>query len=68
MIGDILEKYCPICQKNTEHLLGCFKSQKIGDKLFHLDVTASESVKKLSNGFRDFVLEEQGRENGWWQS
>ena len=47
MIGDIVEKYCPICQK-------------IGDELFHLDVSVSESMKKLSNGFREFVLEEQG--------
>ena len=60
MIGGIFEKYCPICQENTEHLLGCFKSQKIGDELFHLDVSVSESVKKLSNGFRNFVLKEQG--------
>lgn len=59
MIGDIVEKYCPICLEDTLHEQGCFKSKKIGNELFHLDVSVSESMKKLSNGFRDFVMEEQ---------
>ena len=45
--------------KKYRHLQGCFKCKEIGNELFHLDVSVSESVKKLSNGFRDFVMEEQ---------
>ena len=60
MIGDIVEKYCSICNENTEHEQGCFKCKEIGNELFHLDVSVSESMKKLSNGFKDFVMKEQG--------
>ena len=59
MVGDIVNKYCPICDENTEHEQGCFKSKEIRDELFHLDVSTSESMKKLSNGFREFVMDEQ---------
>lgn len=60
MVGDIVEKHCPICDENTTHEQGCFKSKEIGDELFHLDVSVSESMQKLSAGFRNFVMDVQG--------
>ena len=57
MVGDIVEKYCPICDEKTEHEQGNFKSKEIGDELFHLDVSVSESMKKLSDGFKKFIME-----------
>ena len=59
MIGDIKLKYCPICCENTDHEQGCFKSKEIKGELFHLDVTLSDSIKKVSKGFRDFVIDEK---------
>jgi hypothetical protein len=59
MIGDIKLKYCPICEENTNHEQGCFKSQEINGELFHLDVTLSECLQKVSSGFSDFVIDEK---------
>lgn len=59
MIGDIKLKYCPICDENTDHLQGTFKCKEINGELFHFNVSLSESLEKVSSGFRDFVLEEQ---------
>ena len=59
MIGDIKQKYCPVCDKKTDHEQGCFKSKSIGRELFHLDVSTDEALKNLSSGFRDFVIQEQ---------
>jgi hypothetical protein len=59
MIGDIKLKYCPICDETTDHLQGCFKSKEIKGELFHLDVTLSDSLKKISAGFSGFLFEEK---------
>lgn len=59
MVGDIVKKHCLICDKKTDHEQGNFKSHEIGGELFHLDVSLDDALKKMSDGFRDFVLEEQ---------
>ena len=59
MISDVQKKYCPVCKKNTIHEQGCFKSREIGNELFHLEVSLDTSLKNLSDGFKDFVRQEQ---------
>ena len=58
MIGDIKLTYCPICDADTDHLQGCFKCKNIDGELFDFDVLLSDSLKKVSSGYREFVLEE----------
>ncbi len=58
MIGEIKLKYCPVCSEETDHLQGCFKCKEIDGELFHFDVSLSDSLQKVSAGFKDFVLEE----------
>ena len=60
MIGDIKLKYCLICDEDTDHIQGCFKSKEINKELYHFDVSLSDSLKKVSAGFKDFVLKENG--------
>jgi hypothetical protein len=58
MIGDVKLKYCPICDENTDHQQGTFKCKEINGELFHFDASLSDSIQKVSAGFRDFVLKE----------
>ena len=53
MIGDIKLKYCLICDEDTDHIQGCFKSKEINKELYHFDVSLSDSLKKVSAGFKD---------------
>ncbi len=59
MIGDIKQKYCPICDENTDHLQGTFKCKEINGDLCHLNSTLSDSLRKLNSGYKDFVLDEK---------
>ncbi len=59
MIGDTKVEYCPICESDTLHEQGCFKSQEINGEFFHFDVSLSELLQKNSDDFRTFILEEQ---------
>jgi len=61
MIGDIKVKYCHICDEDNYHQQGCFKSKEINGELYHFDVSLSDSLKKVSAGFKDFVV---GENNG----
>ncbi len=58
MIGEIKVTYCPICESDTDHLQGCFKCKEVSGELFHFDVSLSDSLQKVSAGYRGFVLEE----------
>ncbi len=58
MIGEIKVTYCPICESDTDHLQGCFKCKEVSGELFHFDVSLTDTMRKLSSGFKDFVLEE----------
>ena len=60
MIGDIKLTYCPICDADTDHLQDCFKCKNIDGELFDFDVLLSDSLKKVSSGFKDFVLKDNG--------
>ena len=60
MIGDIKLTYCPICDADTDHLQGCFKCKNIDGELFDFEVLLSDSLKKVSSGFKDFVVECHG--------
>ena len=59
MIGDIKNKYCPVCESRTDHIQGCYKVKKVNGELFHLDFSQSDSRKKISTGFKEFVLGER---------
>ncbi len=60
MIGEIKVTYCPICESDTDHLQGCFKCKEVSGELFHFDVSLTDTMRKLSSGFKDFVLEGHG--------
>ena len=57
MNGDVKPKYCPVCVENTDHVQGTYKCKEINGELFHFDVSLSDSLKKVSAGYMDFVLE-----------
>ena len=59
MNGDIRLKYCPICECDTDQLQGCFKIKEINGELFHLDISQSDSLKKVSAGFKNFVVDKK---------
>ena len=59
MIGDKSRKYCPICKSEIEHIQGCFKVQNIDGEIFHLNATSHDSIRKISNGFKDFVVDQR---------
>jgi hypothetical protein len=59
MNGEISVEFCVICDEKTKHEKGNYRSQLIRGEPFHLDVSITDSIKKLSDGFRDFVLEER---------
>ena len=60
MICDIKTKYCPVCAENTDHMQGNFRSKRINGELYHLESSSTESLKKLSQGFNEYVIEKQG--------
>jgi hypothetical protein len=51
-------KYCKICETDTTHEKGTFKCHDIDGELFELTITSDEALKKLSDGFSDFVMDE----------
>ena len=59
MIGDKSKIYCPICESEQEHLQGCFKVQNIDGEIFHFTTTSNDSIRKISNGFKDFVVDQR---------
>ena len=61
MVGEIGVKYCPICDEDTDHQKGIFKTKKIEGELFHLNTSLHSSLKKVSVGYKDFVV---GENNG----
>ena len=52
--------HCKICNASTDHVQGTFKCKEIQGELFHLDTSVSDSLRKVSEGFRDYVREESG--------
>ncbi len=58
MAGDIKPQYCPICDTHTEHEQGCFKCKEINGELFYLKTSTSEALKKISTGFKDYIVSE----------
>lgn len=62
MIGDIKTVYCPVCEAETEHKQGCFKCKEIDGKLFFLNTSVSESLDKISSGFKKHVIDENAGE------
>lgn len=51
-------KYCKICGSDTEHEKGTFKCHEVDGELFELTISSDEVLKKVSQGFSDFVMDE----------
>lgn len=51
-------KYCKICGSDTEHEKGTFKCHEVDGELFELTISSDEALKKVSQGFSDFVMDE----------
>lgn len=51
--------HCKICDASTDHVKGTFKCKEIQGELFHLDTSVSDSLRKVSAGFSDYVVEEE---------
>jgi hypothetical protein len=58
-------KYCKICGTDTTHDKGTFKCHEVKGELFELTISSDEALKKLSDGFSDFVTDEH---EGWMNS
>ena len=59
MIGDIIVMHCLICDEETDHQKGIFKSKEIDGEWFHLNAPLSELLKKNRNGFHEYTLDDQ---------
>ena len=59
MFGEITVRYCPICKADTEHRKGNYRTKEIDGNYFHLESSFEDAQKNLSDGFRNFVVEEQ---------
>jgi len=59
MVGEITVRYCPICKEDTENQEGNYRVRVIDGRYFHLESSFEDARKKLSDGFRNFVAENQ---------